>query len=165
MIAGIRAYLMLGVGLAFALVLAWGMRVDHLRGQWKLKFDGLSHEVTIVLPAIREASGNDKLQWRPGKHDETAVAEQVRLLGKAKATWQQTATDQSQRIAELGTEAERLKRLSDEARKQAERAIAQRNTALAKLEQMELTPSERLTCEQQLKAAEDALDIAYRSGI
>ena len=156
---------MLGVGLAFALVLAWGMRVDHLRGQWKLKFEGLASEVTVVLPAIREASGNPKLQWSPGHGDETGVAQQVRLIGQAKAQWQDTATTQSQRIAELGQETERLKKLSEENRLRAEKAIAQRNTALAKLEQMELTPGERATCEQQLKDAQSALDLVFGQGV
>lgn len=165
MLMGLRAYAALGVGLAFALLLAWGLRVDHLRARWHAAYVGLSNEVTIVLPAIREAANNPKLQWRPGKGDEQGVAEQVRLIGQAKAQWQQTATDQSERIAELGTETERLKRLSEEARKQAEKAIAQRNTALSKLEQMELTPNERATCEAQLQDAERALDIAFRSGL
>lgn len=165
MLSQFRAYLMLGTGLAFALVLAWGMRVDHLRGAWKHAYEGLSAEVTIVLPAIREASDNPKLQWRPGKGDEQGVAQQVRLIGQAKAAWQDRASEQSQRIAELGTEAERLKKLGEAERRKAEQAIAQRNSALAKLQRIELTPNERATCQQQLKDAQAALDIAFRSGL
>lgn len=162
---GIKLYALL-IGFVGALIfVGWAFRVDALRGECRSDYNGLTNEVSVVLPAVRDASGNPKLQWRPGKGDEVAVAEQVRILGNAKQSWQQTATDQSQRIAELGAETAKLRQLNEQARRQAEVLIAQRNSALNRLEQQALTPGERQFCEAQLKSAEEALDTVYAEGL
>lgn len=154
----LRLMMWLGIGLAFALLLGWALRVDALRANWKLRFEGLTKEAGVVLAVTRRESGNRRLAWR-------GTAEQIELLGAAKRQWQEVARDQSNRIAELGTETTRLRQLGEAERLKAERAIAQRNNALSRLERQALTPGDREDCEAQLRSAQEALDLVFEEGL
>lgn len=152
------SYLKLGALLALALFAAWAFRVNSLRADWKLKHENLTAETVVVRNAVRGAADNPKLIWRD-------TAEQVRLLGEAKKAWQSTATLQSERIAGMGKEAARLKLLGAAERAKAEKAIAQRNGALVKLDNLALTPGERADLQGQLNAAVAALDLVFKEGL
>lgn len=155
-------YGMLGLGIALMLSLAWGTRVNHLRAYWKEQAQTIRIDLDSVTREVGVQSGNPGLKY-DGKNPEQIIA-QVQALGRDKREWQDVATVQSERIADLGEEQYRLERMLASERRKAEKLIAERNQALNRLQNLELTPQEQATCESQLKAAEDALDELFERG-
>lgn len=137
-------------GLVFALLLAWGLRVDHLRAHWR----DLALGITV---ALEHATGRNLDPENAAK-----AAEGIGYDLQAERTVRQT---QTLKINELQTETERLAKLSDEWRVKALAAIAKRDDAIRKLAVMANDPGKREDCVEQLKEAQAALDLAYRSGI
>lgn len=157
-ITGIRLYAALGTAVVLALLFAWAMRLDALRADWKSKFDALTEQASVVLTSARAASDNPRLSWRD-------AAAQIDLIGTSRREWKSTADLQSARIDALGAETARLKALSAEAQAKARAIIAKRDTAIARLSAMALTPGDRADCVAQLNAAEAALDLVYQEGL
>ena len=155
---GLNRAALFGGGIALALALGWGFRVDYLRAGWKTKFEALTEAVVPVLVEIRLASDNPKLSL-------SDAPEQVRLIGASRKAWKDTADLQSSRIDAMAVESARLKALNADLRKRAEAAIAKRDTAIRRLEQDALTPGERVDCARQLFDAEAALDLVYQEGL
>jgi phage-related tail fiber protein len=145
-------------GIALALALGWGLRVNSLRAHWHGKFDTLNGEAVVVLAAAGRAADNPKLRWAD-------VPEQIELLGASRKAWKGTAELQSSRIDALGVEAARLQALNADLRTRAQAAIARRDVAIRRLDRDALTPGERVDCARQLIEAEAALDLVYREGI
>lgn len=158
MMFGLSKYLIGGAGIALALSLAWGLRVDHLRAGWKSKYEAASVQAGKVLASIRLASDNPKLAWRE-------ASEQVALIGESRKAWKGTAELQSSRIDEMAAESMRLKALNAELRAKADKAIAKRETAIRKLQSGVLDAGDRANCAQQLFEAEKALDLVYQEGL
>lgn len=144
-------YIKIGVGVAFIGVTAWGLRVDHLRAEWK----ELAESITL---SIGEASGNRGLKPKD-------AALQVTLLGKSRDEWKSVAGTQKDRIDLLGSETERLKNLSEELRKQAQAAIAKRDDAARRLADQAISPGDRADCAAQLRDAEATLDLVFEEGL
>ena len=162
-LTGITKWGMIGLLFALLAVSAWGARVDHLRAYWKERAYVVRINLESVTSEIGAQSNNPGL--RVVDDNIEPVLGQVQALGRAKREWQDVATTQSNRIAELGEEQYRLERLLARERRRAEQLIAERNDALNRLQNMELTPEEAQSCEEQLLAAENALDIIFAEGL
>lgn len=158
MLSGLRLYAAIGVGAAFAVLLAWALRLDHLRADWRDKFDALTEQAAGVLVATRVASGNDALKWE-------SVPGQVIALGEANRDLKASLAEQNRTIDEMAREAVRLRARADELRAIADRAQAQRQAALARLSDMAITPGTRDDCMQLLREAEEALDLVREAGL
>ena len=137
-------------GLAFGVVLAWGLRMDHLRAYWR--------DITVnVSVAVTNATG---------KHvDNDKLAKAVEGLGTDLVAERAIREAQSSRIISMGEETKRLQVLSAEWQEKALEAMADRDHAIWKLKTMAKDPGDRADCIAQLKAAEEALDLAFREGL
>lgn|GEM_PF-1171652 len=150
----------LGIGAVAVILalLAWGLRLDHLRGEWKGKYDALTAQAGTVLIALREASDNPKLGW-------DGAAGQATMLGASNRDLKDAVDRQNLRLDEMAREAVRLKAHATELKAIADRAQAQRQTALKRLSHMAITPGTRDDCMVLLREAEDALDLVYEAGL
>lgn len=155
---GMNRAALAGGGIALAIVLAWGLRVDHLRGKWHDKYDALTALVAPVLLEIRLSSDNPNLSIGD-------APEQVRLIGKSLKDWKNVADMQSTQIDAMALESARLKALNAEQVARAKAAIVKRDTAIRRLEHEALTPGERVDCARQLLDAEAVLDLVYQEGL
>lgn len=154
---GLGTYIRAAVGLAFVLLLAWALRLDQLRGQWRDKFDTLSNEATAVLVAVREVADNPKLQWRD-------VPAQIDAIDASLTQWRGTARAQSDTIDALGRDTERLRAENAELVKKIAAANAKRDAATRRLDDEALEPGDRADCWAQIREAEDALNQLYKEG-
>lgn len=152
---GLRLYAALGVGAAFLLLAAWGLRVDHLRDNWRTRYITETGEVTAT---IRRVTGNVKLQWKD-------ASRQIEGLAISRDSWKAVAGEQTAAIDAMGLETARLQRLNAELRAKALKAIAQRQNAIDKLERSALTPGDKANCQQQIQAANAALDAVFEEGL
>lgn len=155
---GLSKYILAGGGVALALALAWGLRVDHLRADWKARFETLSGEAGNVLYEIRVASGNDKLKWQD-------APQQVRAIGSSLTEWRNVASKQSAEIDRMAFDAARMQKLNAELRAKAEVELRKRKAAYEQLDASAADPGDRADCIAQIKAAEAALDAIYEAGL
>lgn len=149
-----RTYALIGAGLACVLLLAWGLRVDYLRGKHLADLLGYRSAVSV---ALSDATGAP-VKWQEAPAQITALGDSVRDL-KASVTRQNKAID------DMAREAVRLKAEAAELRRIAEKAKAQRAAALAKLSDMAITPGTRADCEMLLAEANAALDLVREAGL
>lgn len=154
---GLGTYIRAGVGLAFVLLLAWALRLDHLRGHWRDKFDALSNEATAVLVAVRDATDNPKLEWRD-------VPKQIELLDASLTQWKGAAETQSDMIDAMGRDTERLRAENAALVKKIAAANAKRDAAIARLDNDALDPGDRADCWAQIREADEALNQLYQEG-
>jgi regulator of replication initiation timing len=158
---GILTYIRSAVGIATILIvsglLAWGLRVDHLRGVWKEKFAELSDQADRVVAAVRIVSDNPKLQWKD-------TADQVEQIGGALSQWRGTARSQSELIDTMGRDTERLRAENDALKEKVKALNAKRAALIGQLRQDALDPGDRADCWAQLRETEDALNQLYREG-
>lgn len=154
----IRTYIYAAAGVVLLGVLAWGLRVDHLREGWKTRYETLDEEAGIVLEATKFASGNDKLEWQgaPG---------QIMVLGKNYRDAKAAIAEQNRAIDDMAREAVRLRKKAEELQAIANRAEAQRRAALRRLSDMTITPGTREDCMTLLREAEEALDLVREAGL
>lgn len=130
----------------------------HDATRWHERFDTLRGEAGVVLHATRAAADNPKLDW-------PQVAGQVVALGESNARLKDSITVQNRAIDDLAAEAVRLRAHAAELRRIADKAEAQRASALKRLSDLSITPGTREDCLQLLREAEEALDIAYKAGL
>lgn len=148
---GIRGGIVIALGLFAALCwFQWG--------HWKGKHDTLASEAGVVLQAVREASDNPGLKWKD-------TAGQVIALGADKRALKIAIAEQNATIDEMAREAVRLRARAAELVKIANRAEAQRRSALAKLSDLSITPGTRDDCMVLLREAEEALDIVRQASM
>ncbi len=155
---GLSKYIYAAGGIALALVLAWGFRVDQLRGQWRDKYETLSAEAGNLLYEIRVASDNKKLKWRD-------APQQVRAIGTSLTEWRNVAAKQTAEIDRMAFDAARMQRLNAELRAKAEVELRKRKAAFDRLDAQASDPGDRADCIAQIKAAEAALDAIYEAGL
>lgn len=153
----IGTYIRLGIGLAFVLLLAWALRLDHLRGEWRDKFDALSNEATAVLVAVREAADNPKLSWQD-------VPAQIDALDASLTGWKNTAEMQSGTIDAMGAETKRLQAENAELSAKVAALNRKRDSLIARLRDDALDPGVRADCWAQIREADEALNTFYREG-
>lgn len=144
--------------LPMAGLLAWGMRVDHLRAGYKSALEELTQEAATVVLAIRQASENEEVTWQTASGQVIAMGESNRSLKAAVAR-------QNQTIDDMAKEAVRLKAKAADLKKIADRAEAQRQSALRRLSDMSITPGTREDCMVLLKEAEEALNLVREAGL
>jgi hypothetical protein len=155
---GLSKYIMGGAGIALALTLAWGVRVDHLREGWKAKYETLSGEAGNLLYEIRVASGNDKLKWQ-----DAPLA--VRKVATLRDEWKKASEEQSKAIDRMAFDAAKMQKLNAELRAKAEVELRRRKQAYERLDASAADPGDRADCIAQIKAAEAALDAIYEAGL
>lgn len=116
----------------------------------------LRDEAQIVVLATQAASGNDRIDWQtaPG---------QIIALGESNRALKASITEQNAAIDELARRAVAAKARAAELQEIADRAQAQRQSALRKLSNLTITPGTRTDCMQLLQEAEAALDITYQA--
>lgn len=157
-LTGLRIYGLIGAAAVAALLLAWALRLDHLRAEWKDRFDVLSHQAGQVLAETRIAADNPDLTWK-------ATAPQIAALGRSNQRLKAAIGEQNKAIDDMAREAVRLRARAEELQVIADKARAQRKAALTRLADMSITPGTRADCETLLREAEDALDLVYQSGL
>ena len=153
----IGTYIRAGVGLAFVLLLAWALRLDHLRGHWRDKFDVLSNEATAVLVSLRDMTGKPKLKWQD-------VPQQLDLLDKSLTEKTEALDQQTAAVNQLGAETARLQAENAAMAKKIAALNRKRDQLIRRLEDDAMEPGDRADCWAQVKAAEDALNLLYREG-
>jgi hypothetical protein len=143
--------------LPLSALLMWGMRVDHLRGRYKAALAVLAEQAQTVVLAVREASGNDAVTW------DTARG-QVVALGISNRSLKGAIAEQNASIDAWAREAAARKAEAAEWKRIADKAEAQRRSALRRLSDMAITPGTRDDCMTLLQEAEAALDLAREAG-
>ncbi len=138
-----------GVVIALAALYWWGDR------GWG-KYRTLRDESNTVLLAVREASDNPDLEWKN-------AAGQVVALGASNARLKSEIQTQNAAIDEMAREAVRLRARATELKRIADKAQAQRRSALQRLNDLSITPGTREDCMTLLNEAEQALDIVRQT--
>lgn len=155
------SYFRSAVGIATTLIivglLAWGLRVDHLRGDWRDKFFGLTREAGQVLASVRIVSDNPKLEWKD-------TSKQVDEIGRSLSSWRGTARTQSDLIDTMGRDTERLRAENAALSAKVAALTKKRNALIAKLDQDALDPGDVADCWAQIREADEALNQLYREG-
>ena len=154
---GLGKYVAIGGGIVIALLLAWALRLDYLRGHWRDKFDALSNEATAVLVAVREAADNPKLGWKE-------VPAQIDALDASLTGWKNTAQLQSGTIDAMGEETKRLQAENAELSAKVAQINKKRDALIARLNNDALDPGDRADCWAQIREADEALNTLYREG-
>lgn len=152
-----RYWKLIGVGLIVVLALAWVARIDHLRAHYKAALSVLAEQAQTVVLAVRTASDNPKADW-------STAPGQIIALGESNRRLKGAIEEQNLAIDEMAAEAVRLKARASELKSIADKAEAQRQSALRRLSDMSITPGTRNDCMQLLKEAEDALDLVRSAG-
>lgn len=145
------ALLLLGAIVAIKMHLAADERT---RG----KLAALTEQSANVLNAARAASDNPSLRWN-------GVAGQVTALGDSVRTLRLSLDTQNRAIDDMASEAVRLRAKAAELKKIADKAEAQRASALERLGDLGATPGTREDCLTLLREAEEALDIVREAGL
>lgn len=125
-------YIKAAIGLAFALVLAWGLRVDHLRGEWKKQTETITSAVatagglTNLKPedapaAVATIAGNLRTCRENGARLEAGIADQNRQVEALRR-------DGAARIAELDRVAAAARVTAQTATARAAAVLARRGT-------------------------------------
>lgn len=148
------------IGLALALVVCvgWGVRVNSLRAGWQEKYTTLDGQAQNVLMATRTATDNPKLDW-------PNVPTQIAALASSNRDLKASIDTTNGKIADMGAETARLIASGNVFRSQLAIAQAGRVDALARLKASALVPGDRQSCPAMLTQAQDALDLAYGSGL
>lgn len=148
------------IGLALALVVCvgWGARVNSLRAGWQEKYTTLDGQAQSVLMATRQATDNPTLKW-------ANVPAQITELASSNIALKTSIDGQNGKIADMDAETKRLIASGQDFRTQIAVAQAGRADALARLKAASLVPGDRASCPAMLSQAQDALDLAYGSGL
>lgn len=137
-----------GIGLLLAALVA----VTISRNHWRDIAHRWQSEAQTVVIALREASGNDKVAW------DTAAGQIVAMGESAKAKDAAIAL-QNERIDDLARRAVQARARADELRRIADRAEAQKASALRRLSSMAATPGTRDDCMTLIREADEALNL------
>lgn len=152
----LKAAWRIGLLVILALLIAWALRLDHLRAGWKERFGVLTDQAGQVVLALEHATG-EAAEW------ETAPG-QVVALGDAVRQRDEAIRVNNQRIDDMAAEAVRLRAKAAELKAIADRAEAQRRSALKRLSDMAITPGTRADCLTLLQEAETALNLVREAG-
>lgn len=148
----------IGLGIALVLVAGWGVRVNSLRAGWQEKYTTLDGQAQSVLVATRQATNNPTLKWEN-------VPAQITSLASSNIALKQAIDLNNTQIANLNADYLKLKASGETLRSQLSAAQAGRQSALDRLKAMAATPGDRQSCPALLSQTQDALDLAYGSGL
>lgn len=155
LLSTIRRYLALGLVAALLLALAWGARVDHLRGRYKAAIDSILVSIDLTTgrkvdaaaaPVTIEAIGVLRDRYRGERNTARAVIDR-----------------QTAEIRTAAAETARLAALSERDRKLAEATIRERDVWIQRARAAE-TRTQRLSAEAELEECNAVLDALYRDG-
>lgn len=153
-ISAVQRYIMGGLGIALLLALAWGFRVDHLRGVYLDRLNVIRidlSKVGIKTPAKNPVNG-------------VALVIEQRKTARAERDTARTLVDvQSSSIERLGRETETAQARAEANRKLANEAARQRDYWI-KQARTASTRTQRLSAEEELAECEAVLDSLYSSG-
>lgn len=151
----IRRAIGLGLVVALAIALAWGFRVDALRGRYRAQLDRISIAIDQVTgrkvspaaaPIAIEAVGIVRDRYRQQRDEARGVVER-----------------QSASITALAAESARQAAIGARNRQLAEAAIAERGRWIARAAAAE-TRTERLSAEAEAAECERVADALYQDG-
>ena len=148
------------IGLAIALVAcgAWGARVNSLRSGWESKYTALNNQAQGVLIATQQAANNPDLKW-------PAVPAQITSLASSNIMLKSSIDTSNAKLEVLNADFLKQKASGETLRTQVSTAQAGRQSALDKLKAMSSVPGDRVSCSALLSQTQDALDLAYGSGL
>lgn len=148
----------IGAGILLVLTMAWALRLDSLRGSWEKKYATLDGQAQSVLMATRTATDNPALKWEN-------VPAQITELASSNLTLKSSIDTANGKVADMDAETKRLIASGLTLRSQLSAAQIGRQGALDRLKAMSATPGDRQNCPAMLSQAQDALDLAYGSGL
>lgn len=148
----------IGLGIALVLCAGWGVRVNSLRAGWQDKYTTLDGQAQSVLMATRQATNNPTLKW-------ANVPEQITALASSNLTLKTSIDTTNGKLDQMTADYFALKLSGDTLRAQLATAQAGRQSALDRLKAMAATPGDMQSCPAQLSQTQDALDLAYGSGL
>lgn len=148
----------IGLAIALALTGAWGARVNHLRASWETKYTTLDGQTQAVLMATQQATNNPTLKW-------PSVPAQITALASSNIALKSTIDTANGQVNFLNSETLRLKNAGDALRSQLATEQAGRQSLLTKLDAMAATPGDHQNCPALLSQTQDALDLAWSSGL
>lgn len=143
-----RHWKLIGIGLLTVALTIAIVRGNH----WRDIAHRWQSEAQTVVIALREASGNNKVAW------DTAAGQIVAMGESAKAKDAAIAL-QNERIDDLARRAVQARARADELRRIADRAEAQKASALRRLSSMAATPGTRDDCMTLIREADEALNL------
>lgn len=146
------------LGIVLVLSLGWGARVDHLRAGWADKYATLDNQVQTVVIATQQASNNPDLKWPD-------VPKQITALASSNIALKSSIDTTNGKLTQMTADYLNAKAAGDALRSQLTTAQAGRQSALEKLKVMAATPGDRQNCPALLSQTQDALDLAYGSGL
>lgn len=153
-ISTVQRYFIGGLGFALLLALAWGFRVDHLRGTYLERLNVI--RIDLSKAGVKTPAKN------PGNGVALVIAQRNEARTDRDAA-RQLVDIQSNSIARLGQETETAKARAEANRKAADEAARQRDFWI-KQARTASTRTERLSAEQELAECEAVLDSLYSSG-
>lgn len=114
-------------------------------------------EAATVTMAVEHATG-EQAEWAtaPG---------QIIALGEANRALKTSVAEQNRAIDDMAREAVRLKARAKELKAIADKAQAQRKSALTRLSDLTITPGTRSDCITLLREAEEALNLVRSAGV
>ena len=155
---GLSKYALAGAGIALALALGWGFRVDNLRAGWKDKTETWATEAGVVTAVAASITENPDLEWKD-------VPTQLQLYGAANVKLLEATGEVTLAINAQGAERRRLLALNEDLRAQANKLIKERAKLLNRLSESALDAGDRENCQEQLGAVVRALNLVYEEGL
>jgi hypothetical protein len=146
-------------------VVAYIASLRHDVAKWR----GRVYEIADVVQEVGGFKGRTKGD-RAGKLVYKDVVPGVRKIGAQRDQYLQSLNnhkaallDQSRQIMDLGAETRRLRDLSAQQAALVRKLTAQRNTWIVQRERAS-TRTQRLSADEEVRAAENALDALYQAG-
>lgn len=137
-----------GIGLLLAALVA----VTISRNHWKTVAETWADEAQTVVISLREASGNDKVEWSTAAGQIVAMGESARAKDAAIAIQNERIDDMARRAVAARAKAEELRQI-------AAKAEAQKASALRRLSDMAAKPGTRADCMTLIREADEALNL------
>lgn len=154
-IAPLRRYLMIGMGVALVVALLWGARVDHLRAGYKAALGKILVSIDVTTgrrvtadaaPVTIEALGVLRDRYRQERNEARGIVDR-----------------QSASIRAAGAETARLAAVADRNRQLADATARERDGWIQRARAAE-TRTERLSAEAEVEECDAVLDALYRDG-
>ena len=155
-VSAVQRYVAIGTLIALAGVTAWGLRVDHLRGQWK-------DRAVIITAAIADVAGVDKLSPKRAVETIWEIGRTRDQYKRERDAAKSVIITQTDSINVYEAESTRLKHQSAEYRAEIARLTKQRNHWIAEADKAS-TRTQRLNAEAEVKICEEAMDGLYDAG-
>lgn len=147
-----RHWKLIGGVIGAALVI-WAV-LSHFAGDRRTEaaLAKLGAEAKTFVVKVREASGNPQVEW-------STAGGQIVALGESNRALKASVEFQNQRIDDLARQAVKARARAAELKAIADRAQAQKASALRRLSEMAVTPGTRADCMVLIREADAALNL------